>query len=84
MTPIRSTLTQQGSSVAYRIIRASRWGGMSQPPTALNALTHKGSSDEAQTSHDYEPALNTHTSQSFHDHFMITKTLGGYCQGYDP
>jgi len=35
-------------------------------------------------SHDYEPTLNIHASQRFHDHFVIAKMLRGYYQGYDP
>jgi hypothetical protein len=84
MNPDTQHTNTAGLISPYCIIRASRWGGMSQPPTALNALARKGSSDEARTGHDYEATLNAHISQRFHDHLMIAKTLGGYCQGYDP
>jgi hypothetical protein len=54
-----------------------------RPSTTLNAPSHKGLSNEAQTSHEYKPALNEHTSQRFHDHFVITKNARGYYRGYD-
>jgi hypothetical protein len=32
---------------------------------------------------NYEPSPDMHTSQRFHNHFVIAKTLGGYYQGYN-
>jgi hypothetical protein len=49
----------------------------------MNALARKGSSAGAWASNDYESAFNTREYQRFHDHFVITKMLGGYCWGYD-
>ena len=31
-----------------------------------------------------DPRSNSHMYQCFHDHFIIVKTLGGYCRGYNP
>ena len=33
---------------------------------------------------NYEPTLGMHTSQRFHDHFVIAKTLRDYYWGYNP
>ena len=33
---------------------------------------------------NYKPAFDMHATQRFHDHFVIAKTLGGYCWGYKP
>ena len=30
------------------------------------------------------PCSSIHTHQRFHDHFVVVKTLGGYCRGHNP